>query len=634
MAVNHDTFVNVNLIDESVIPPDPDPTPVGFSFLQPFFSKKGLDNVIKRFSGSGTFVREYGNDVDSTNKYGHGGLIAREILSGGGVVDACRLMPQDAKIASVVVGIAIGDHDDKKYVRIVSKQFDFTKSVDLNMVTYMIDAAGDVITEIPSNGSTEAPTYYTVYPLIIAKAKGRGTYGNEFGIKIELDTSREGRVKDGRRYAVRFFEGSNILGDSFEFVSASFNPAAVAVPGSDIPDSYDIVFERFARIFRLPVDSYYSSENFESIVDELKSHAGLTPSLEEEEKYMIDIFQGIATKDQDYDDIVFESPAASKGIIKFSGGDDGDIFSNEVITEGPNAGKKKKDVVREDLLVAFYSGNIDKNLFDQRIIDAGVTLDAWWPTKVKETMAGIFGQEVRDDIFAYLDLGEGIYDRTTAETAAKGLAASISHPYGSVAINIHNGTTRNRIRNIRTSGNYEIASALPTLYRVQGPFTIHAGYISGRVRNMDFDFYPKVVKDDLEIAPLREAKLIFAMKLDRSDDFFFMSDDSQYNTDFSVLGSTRNLIYAGEVMRTVRKVLVKYSFHPDSAEVAISQATEELNTIFSGRWFPSNLPISFNIFQTRNDKINKTASVSLAIQFPDVVETWKVTITANRQPLE
>ena len=112
-----------------------------------------------------------------------------------------------------------------------------------------------------------------------------------------------------------------------------------------------------------------------------------------------------------------------------------------------------------------------------------------------------------------------------------------------------------------------------------------------------------------------------------------MSDDSQYKTEYSVLGSTRNLIFAGEVIRTVRKVLVKYSFHPENAAGAIPQATNELNTLFAGRWFPNGIPISFTIFQTRNDKINKTASVNLSIQFPDVIETWNVTITANREPL-
>lgn len=636
MTTNHDTFVKTTLIDNSIVQPTPEPTPVGFTYLQPFFSKKGEDNIIKRFSGIGTFSLEYGDDVDNVKKYGHGGLIASEILSGGGVIDACRLMPSDAKVAGIVIGIGIGSFgigvSAKKYVRIVTKAVG--TSVEGNLMPYMINPAGTVITVIPEDNPENpatAPLYYDVYPLFVATATGKGTYGNDYGVSIAIDTSRDGKNTDGRRYVIKFYDGSVILGDAFDFISASFNPEAVAVPGSEIPDSYDYVYDKFKSTFYLPVISYYSSDNYEAIVEELKEFAGL--SVPDTEKNMIDFIYGVKLKNQDYDKIVFESAdILDAGLIKFTGGTDGDLFNETVVTvEGVE--RKTKDIVREDLLVAFYSGQIDQNIFDHRIIDAGVTLDALWSDKVKKTMVGLFGEEVRDDIFVYCDLGPGVETLSQAMSAATALISNISHPYGSVGIVIQNGLTRNRVKNVRTSGCYEIASGLPTLYRGIGPFTVYAGYQAGRVRNMKFDFYPKVVKNEIEIKPIRESNLIFAMKLDRSDDFFFMSDDSQYKTDFSVLGSCRNLIFAGEVVRTVRKVLVKYSFHPENAAGAILGATNELNTIFAGRWFPNNIPITFSIFQTRNDKLNKNASVKIDISFPDVIETWTVTITANRQPL-
>lgn len=628
MATNHDSFVKANVVDNSVATPTPEPTSVGFSYLQPFFSKKGVDNVIQRFTGIGSFTREYGSDLTNVKKYGHGGLIAAEVLSGGGVVDACRLMPSAAKAAGIVFCVAIGTFgvapNTKKYIRIVTKAPVAGEAA--NLAPYMIDATGAVITTIPvidpeADPQPTSPTYYNVYPLFVATAAGKGTYGNDYGFEITLDTSRDGKNLDGRRYVIRFYDGSKVLGDAFDFISASFNPDAVAIPGSEMPDSYDIVYENYKKDYYLPVKSYYSSENFETIVTELQDFAGLTVA--ETEKVMIDFIHGVALKNQNYANMVFESVDYLSGMIKFIGGTDGGLYVDGVIDE---------DTVI-DLLTEFYSGNIDSNLYDARIIDAGITLDAWWPMEVKAVMAGVFCEEVRDDIFVFLDLGKEVSTLTQAKTTAEQVAGYVSHPYGSVAINIHNGKTTNRVKNIRTSGNYEIASGLPTLYRTQGPFTVYAGYQSGRVRNMEFDFYPKVIKNNIEIEPLRENNLIFAMKLDRSKDFFFMSDDSQYKTDFSVLGSCANLIYIGEVIRTIRKVLVKYSFHPESALGAIPQATNELNTLFQGRWFPKKFPITFSIFQTRNDKINKNASVDLAITFPDVIETWKVTITANRTPL-
>jgi hypothetical protein len=636
MSTNHDTFVKTTLIDNSIVQPTPEPTPVGFTYLQPFFSAKGEDNIIKRFSGIGTFSLEYGDDIDNVKKYGHGGLVASEVFSGGGVVDACRLMPADAKAAGSVIGIGIGSFaagaNGKKYVRIVTKPVGTSQLSTL--APYMIDPAGTVITTAPVEDPEDPPTaplYYTVYPLLVAQATGKGTFGNNYGVSITLDSSRDGKQSDGRRYVIRFYDGSVVLGDSFDFISASFNADAVVIPNSEIPDSYDYVYDKFAKTFYLPVKSYYSSENYELILEALKDFADLTNP--DTEKYLIDFIYGVALKNQDYANIVFESASILEaGLIKFQGGTDGDLFSETIVTVN-GVQRKRKDVVREELLIAFYSGQIDKNIFDHRIIDAGVTLDAWWSQAVKETMVGVFGEEVRDDIFIYVDLGEGVETLSQAMSAAEGIVSAISHPTGSVGIVIHNGLTRNRIKNIRTTGCYEIASGLPSLYRGTGPFTVYAGYQSGRVRNMKFDFYPKVVKNEIEIKPIRESNLIFAMKLDRSEDFFFMSDDSQYKDEYSVLGSCRNLIYAGEVIRTVRKVLVKYSFHPENAAGAIAGATNELNTLFAGRWFPTNLPIIFSIFQTRNDKLNKNASVKIDITFPDVIETWSVTITANRQPL-
>ena len=263
MSVNHDSFVQTTLEDNSIVTPSPTPTPTGFSFLQPLFSHKGIDNVIQRFDSVGAFEREYGSDICSVKKYGHGGLIAREILSGGGVVDGCRLMPTDAVKASLILCIAIGTLGVKKTIRIVTKPYKFDDSLDANLNPYMIDNSGTKITAVPVVDLTAtAPQYFNVYPLIASYAKGSGSYGNDIGLEIKLDTSREGKNKDGRRYSIKCYDGTTILGDAFEFISASFNPAAVTTPSSTTPDSYDVVFDRYSQTFELPVKSFYSPENF------------------------------------------------------------------------------------------------------------------------------------------------------------------------------------------------------------------------------------------------------------------------------------------------------------------------------------------------------------------------------------
>ena len=641
-SVNNDSFVKTTLSDGSILQPTLSPSPVGFSFLQPFFSKKGADNVITRFTGTGAFDLMYGSDLDNVKLYGHGGLIAREVLSGGGLLDACRLMPLDATYASGLLCVCISDESaipaksgtgtvNGRNIIVKSVPYDYTKTHEQNFAPKQV-----VISTVN----------YTVYPLIALKVDGRGTYGNDIGFRIYPDPSRSGsKTGDGRRYVLDIYERNASgalakLGDHNEVISFSFNQAATAVANMVVPDSFDVIFDKYATDYSLPLAEEYSPENFDTIVEVLKPYVGTDPA------EMVDFITGYDLSGNLYSkitvltDTVGSIDTTSSNVTYLTGGDDGDMFDNTAVdildplTSAVIGHTTKALAAREQLLIDFYSGKIDDNLFDCRIIDCGVTLDASWPVAVKNIMSGYFGAEVRDDVAVILDVGIEVSDLATAQSVSKNLSGSVSHPYGSVAINIHNGKTTNRARNLRTSGNYDVAMALPRLYNSQGPFTVLAGFVSGRVNTMTFDFLPKVVKNDLQIQPLRDANLMFAMKLDRSGSAYYMSDSSQYSTNFSVLGSMRNLIFAGEVIRTFKKILVKYSFFPGDAAAAIPQATSELKTVFAGSYFPVNIPVTFAILQTRNDKLNGTATVNVSIQFPDVIKSWNVSIVANRTPIK
>jgi len=619
MGLMHDSLVRTTLVDNSIAIPTPDPIQTGFTFLQPFFAKRGRQNEIIRKGGIGAFEREYGNDVDNVTKYGHGGLIAKAVLQGGGIVDACRLMPDDATKSGLVISLILDENGTDPKITIHAGAVDSTKTTAVNLVK------DDAFKLVAADTTTVKR-----YPIILLESTSTGSFGNSFTAKLSLDTTRDGKNPDGRRYVLDLADAGNRIGDKFEVISFSFNPDAKTTPSSEALDSFDVVFDSYKRAFGIPVDATYSPENFEALLTDLETdhetavYEAVGATDEESyatKKWLLDPITGtIFDEENDYTGFdTFALPTE----LTFSGGDDAGVFDNDA------EGQK----LRSDLLVDFYEGNIDKNIYDARIIDCGITLDAWWPAEVKAAMVGTFGKEVRDDIYVIADLGPDATTAASATSAAATLIAGVSSTYGMVSINYHNGKTRDRARNIRTSGNYEIAKSLPKLYRTRGAFTVHAGYLSGRVEYMDFEYFPKIYKNDSEIKPLKKQKLRFAMQLDRSGDLFYMSDSSQYNTDFSVLGSERNLIFAGDVMRTFKKVMAKYAFHPENFEGAKRDATTELNTILSTSWFPASIPVSFEIFQTRNDKINKTATVDVGITFPDVVETWKVTITANRQPL-
>ena len=644
-SVNNDSLVKTTLVDGSVLQPTLNPIPVGFSYLQPFFSAQGQDNVITRFTDSGSFDLMYGSDLDNVKRYGHGGLVARHVLSGGGILDACRLMPSDAKYASMVLianvsGVVPLPGPNSTTINgvnvvITAVPYDYTKTHDQNFA-------------IKTGVTIGAVSTYTSYPLIAVKVDGRGTYGNDIGFRIYADPSRSGaKTGDGRRYIIEIWQknldGSIVkLGDNNEVISFSFDQNSTAVAGSIVPDAFDTIFDQYAKSYSLPVSEEYDPDNYTALVAALAPYTGTDPS------NLVDFITGYDLSGNSYAaiNIVTTTVGAidtqSSSITYLTGGTDGDMFDNTSVTIldpvtglPTGATTTKSAAVRQELLIQFYTGDIDDNLFDPRIIDAGVTLDAWWPTAVKGIMASTFGAQIRDDIFVILDTGD-TSDLASAQAVAKTLAGDVSHPYGSVGINIHNGQTTDRARNIRTTGNYDIAYSLPNLYNGTGAFTVLAGFVSGRVKTMAFDILgvPKVVKNDLQIQPLRDANLLFAMKIDRSGNTYYMSDASQYATQYSVLGSMRNLIFAGEVIRDFKKVLAKYSFFPGDAPAAIPAATSELKTLFAGSFYPVSIPVTFSIIQTRNDIINGTATVNASIQFPNVINAWKVTIVANRTPIK
>jgi len=674
-SVNHDGLVKTTLRDGSILPPTPEATVTGIGYLQPFFSRKGRGNTITRFTGIGAFDSEFGSDVDDVRKYGHGGLIAREVLAGGGIVDACRLMPSDALRASSVLKLQITEEEVETTDAVGAVTVKDGATIKLLQTAYSFADGTNYATNMAPTVDVTGKVH--TFPLFAFICDGAGEYGNKYYYKIVPSSDRDGKNGDGRRYDVIIYEklpsGSyERVGSPFETITTALNPNAVVLPGSTVPDSFDVNYPEYKEKYNLPVSINFDVENYEAALEVLRGIDDVDTEVPVIE--MLDILTCKTVKGLEYASVKLDTAGIvmSTTMTALSGGTDGDLFSKALVyidadgevianTNGVSAlaGKvyytaadmatlqtgntpatsffrtiskitTRGELTRKELLISFYSGEIDQNLFDCRVIESGITLDAWWPLEVKNVMATTFGEQVRDDIYVVCDLGPDIYTANDAE-ANKDLISVSSTSHGQVTIVAHNGKTINRVKNVRTSCTYELASSLPKLYRNRGNFTVLSGYFSGKIQNMKLDYYPRVVKDNLEIAPLKDAKLLYALRLDSSDDRYWMNDESMYNTDYSVMNSFRNGIFIGVIIRLFKRILAKYSFHPGNAAGAIPAATLEISTTLSSGYYPSSIPVKFTIFQTKNDKINKTASCDVAIYFPDVIEAFNVTITANRQ---
>ena len=492
------------------------------------------------------------------------------------------------------------------------------------------------------------------YPLIAIDSKGRGAYGNNLGIRFDYSERRDGKSPDGRRYEMRFYRTNKngipvAIDNRLEHCSFAINPTAVAIPGSNIPDDFNTVYGEYSEKFNIPLNATIILDAYEELIEVLDNYF-------DGDATNIDFIGFKDIKGNPYPRIrvdVADHVDLLHNIEKLSGGSEGslskdwllEIPDGETLNRGASYKEAGTDMTKEEaiawvaatkgaLLEEFFKGNIDDNIYDSRIVDSGVVLDCWYPDSVKRVLADEFINKVRDDMGVVLDLGPDVTVLSEVEAKVAQISAYITGEDSGrqVAINIHNVVTTDRAKNVVTSGNYEVAGLLPYVYGVYGPFTALAGAQAGKMRYSTPLYAPKVVRDNLQIKPLQDKNVIFAMKLERGEDYCFMSDDSKYNKDFSVLGSFSNVLYLGEIMRTCRKVLVKKTFDPNGAKGSIASATRELDDIFSKSWFPSKFGLDYTIFQTRDDQINNEASVDMHIYYPDVVGGFNVTIHNNRQP--
>ncbi len=250
MGLMHDSLVRTTLVDNSIAIPTPDPIQTGFTFLQPFFAKRGRQNEIIRKGGIGAFEREYGNDVDNVTKYGHGGLIAKAVLQGGGIVDACRLMPDDATKSGLVISLILDENGTDPKITIHAGAVDSTKTTAVNLVK------DDAFKLVAADTTTVKR-----YPIILLESTSTGSFGNSFTAKLSLDTTRDGKNPDGRRYVLDLADAGNRIGDKFEVISFSFNPDAKTTPSSEALDSFVLrILKHFLQISKQIMKQQYMKQ--------------------------------------------------------------------------------------------------------------------------------------------------------------------------------------------------------------------------------------------------------------------------------------------------------------------------------------------------------------------------------------
>jgi hypothetical protein len=107
-----DNYVNTTIFDDSIVIPTDPILPKKLQLLQPIFSGKGLANKILDFSSTSLVRATYGSDMDDIKKYGQGGLNLLHTMQGGASSQTCRLLPDDAEVATLLISVDVRKREE------------------------------------------------------------------------------------------------------------------------------------------------------------------------------------------------------------------------------------------------------------------------------------------------------------------------------------------------------------------------------------------------------------------------------------------------------------------------------------------------------------------------------------------
>lgn len=173
---------------------------------------KGIDNTFIRLSDLSTKIALFGRG--DFKKYGQSSIQADLLFSGSTDVWFCRVLPDNATYANLIVLALYKDgaeteHGAETGIRELQIKFE-TVNADINSFntgdetnpTFGATDTDDLLeyaTTAATTAETENPGYSAV-PLFYVRAIGRGNYGNSYGISVTRDADAE---KD---YGVKMYD--------------------------------------------------------------------------------------------------------------------------------------------------------------------------------------------------------------------------------------------------------------------------------------------------------------------------------------------------------------------------------------------------------------------------------------------
>lgn len=674
------TTVNVNpekLIDQKVrlkgvydmskvsAPTAPIANP--FTSIHAIFSSKGKGNQFMPFFDTNDAMSEFGDDIVNIKKYGQQGANAIHSLQGGAKTYIMRMIPEDVKNASTVFSVGVKEVEAIPQYKKDEDGY-FLYDDENNRIPIMEDVMGEdglptgekaqkvlpgfsiKLTSKEGGNKNDAQISnsdgWKFYPLIRFTSYKEGKCGNNFGFSIENDYARDKKATDGRRYYLHCYEADNTgtVNTTDSFIQFAFNPDAIFSSNSNILEGLQEVYQN-----RNPEKGYhyrdmlldYFQDNYFDLIAQLSTRFD-NPG---ETDFDIDFITCTDKLAQPYDTLVLDEDSIdfSSGAnrIFLSGGHEGSLEVGNTVknAEGQDVTVTEEMVqnTKLSLLQKAYSFQLDKRLADCRKVSGGVIYDAAYDMKTKRIL-GTTLVKVRPDLMIFYDCGI-TSNMQEAIAVARDIKSNINTSLHNHAIFPHCGKSKSMQLNGEVTQTYELAYSIPKTFNDKGSYFICSGYNGGFIRTLLPNW---VIDGEDEEEQMRKYDLNYISDFgDLSGtanrfsevEYYQFTERTLYNDEYSVLKSVRNAMVITMLIRLARRVLVKYIYYTEGMPAAAEKAKGELDALIVTS-IPANISVTTEIYQTARDQVLKNGTVDMSVTFPDVAETFELSVYAHRTALK
>lgn len=561
--------------------------------LMPFVSDRGRDNVFSLFRGSRDLaraIREYG--YKNFRRHGQPYYQFLKVLESGGWAIGMRLTADDATYANVVIvaKVKADTSGNKIHVKLATKTISQLKSLDT------VEAELKV-----APGSDE----YKEFPLFVAVSKGRGSYGNNFSIRMSID-KLENSISDYRNYGFEVLTWDKGSSEASEAITACLHADART---NGLSTYIENVIDRYNEDLRVFVNEDVILELMAHIKTVTDNVPGTSP-----EKTEILVEPTVSAEKPTH--VVYEpdtSPVdltTAKG-IPLAGGSDGNW-------EGKKFGFSGDGVYPglEQKFADFYTGKINNNVFNVLKVGPNAILDANFPMAVKNAMVALITNRI--DIHAFFDCNI----QATAQKVADWEKTFTCTNWNATLHSQHMKVVDDAFgKEITVTTPYVLSYKLPEHYLNWGSHIPMAGHEKGRLAGViENSIYPKVntlVEKDL----IYKARANYIEEGEGYDLFGTQITRYMYK---SKIMHTHNALMLSEMAKLILKLVRLYRFEftePEDLDRFVRMGNETLASYKDKVNY-----LEYTVTQTPYQKTRGILKDLLRVRFKDIVTHNQVEI--------